>query len=68
MNNAFFREDNTNGFSSAELDILNFVFRFHCDEDADEDDRKNLGDLINNLWVEGDTVSSLLNRVDLVIN
>ena len=68
MNNDFFREDNTVDFTTEELEVLNFVFCLLVDEDADEDDRKNLGDLINNLWVEGDTTRSLFNRAELALN
>ena len=52
-----FTEENTNGFSADDLEILNAALRIRLDRGEDE---KNASDAINNAWIDGATVADLI--------
>lgn len=60
----YFTEQNTDGFSHAQLEVLNVAFEeawgaLKGATAADDDSRSSLGDAINNAWVEGITFETL---------
>ena len=59
-----FTESNTEGFTNSELDVLNAAYE-QIMETVDpefEDDTHAVSDGLNNSWIQGDTVESLVAR------
>ena len=56
----YFTQDNTEGLSDAEIEMLNAAMEIVLDSSADEDDIKNAADRVNNNYTgNSDTVESL---------
>jgi hypothetical protein len=51
--------DNTEGFTQAELDMLNRVAERIFASAADDDDAANVNDALNNCWVDGISEAAL---------
>ncbi len=62
----YFREDNTEGFSSQELKLLNEALAEILKARPDLDPR-DVGDRLNNSWVLGVTVAEIIKRTGLLI-
>jgi len=67
-----FTADNTEGFTSAELGVMNAAFDNVWDQlaDADDEDQNyqlkcSLSDAFNNAWIPGATVPDLVASVGL---
>jgi len=55
-----FTQDNTEGFTDNEIELLNAAMEIVLDGSTDEDDIKNAADRVNNNYTgNGDTVESL---------
>ena len=60
----YFRTDNTEGFTSADLATLNaacdaLVSRYNADDELTQ----SIGDILNNVWRDGITEAELIERV-----
>jgi hypothetical protein len=55
-----FTQDNTEGFTDSEIELMNAAMEIVLDGSTDEDDIKNAADRVNNNYTgNGDTVESL---------
>lgn len=65
MTMAYFTSENTDGFTSAEIDILNRAHQALVEKHgADDALAQSIGDLLNNAWTAGATANDLFVAVD----